>query len=393
MIPRPAFLVSPEGPQDLRREDWPADMRTEIERALAQRHYTEGRFLLAMGLALTIISMLVDYLTMPEHMAEMAMLRLTCVIPLQIAGLTLPPRLLGLQKLTIGASLIFFMLILLHGSQIAPSEATVFLAMGVVLLFGVALPVLPFGRTEQAIFALAFAVGVGLLLWLDGSDPVFVRTFLPIVGIVAGGVFIISRRVRYLELQNMVLLYQNRTRLAELSESHERLYALSTRDPLTGLANRRHFEDEFAARIATGEDNACIALMMIDLDHFKRFNDTYGHLAGDEFLQRAGEMLQELVEIEDGLVARFGGEEFIAVIPETVTGAARALAERIRERIHALPVEVEGETITGLTTSVGIAHSAADEAETLERLIERADAALYRAKDEGRDRVVVAEGR
>jgi diguanylate cyclase (GGDEF)-like protein len=158
------------------------------------------------------------------------------------------------------------------------------------------------------------------------------------------------------------------------------------RDSLTGVLNRRGFEGRWAAQAASDQPGA---LLICDLDHFKRINDQYGHPAGDQCLKRFAERAERVLP-PDALLGRFGGEEFLVYLPSADGGEAQRQAERLRAEIAAAPVVVESESIC-LTVSIGVLIGRPGSRETLAIAIARADAALYRAKSEGRNRVVIAE--
>lgn len=167
-----------------------------------------------------------------------------------------------------------------------------------------------------------------------------------------------------------------------------RLEHLATTDPLTGLLNRRALVERLTTEMERAlRYDTSVALLLVDLDHFKRVNDTHGHLAGDGVLRGVAELLTEEARSSD-LVARYGGEEFLVVLPETDDAGAAVLAERMRERVagHTFRAWEDGHTLR-LTASIGVATFPAARIESVEDLFARADAALYRAKAEGRDRV------
>jgi len=163
----------------------------------------------------------------------------------------------------------------------------------------------------------------------------------------------------------------------------------SIRDPLTGLYNRRYLEEimERETRRAV-RSNQGFGVLMIDLDHFKKFNDTYGHEAGDLVLRETAAFLLRSVRAED-IVCRFGGEEFVVILPLAELKVTLARAERIRSHLRELSVFHQGQSVGVITASVGVAELPQHGA-TAKELLEAADAALYRAKREGRDRVAVA---
>ncbi|NLI95160.1 MAG: GGDEF domain-containing protein [Synergistaceae bacterium] len=168
----------------------------------------------------------------------------------------------------------------------------------------------------------------------------------------------------------------------ELEEANAVITRLMNTDPLTGVANRRHFETVAQKALSfSRRQNIPLSLIMADIDHFKQFNDRYGHALGDEVLVAFAQMLFRSCRFED-TVCRYGGEEFLVLLPGTPLVPARAIAERLRENTEriALPGLEEG-----IRASFGVAEFLADE--TLEELVERTDKALYKAKSRGRNRV------
>ncbi len=156
-------------------------------------------------------------------------------------------------------------------------------------------------------------------------------------------------------------------------------------DPLTGLPNRRRL-DELAEPLLRDREHP-ISALMVDADHFKAINDRLGHAAGDEALCWLGSHLRVHARATD-VIARLGGEEFVLLLPNTDVDAAKQLAQRLREAVCEAPLYLAGETIK-LTVSIGVAEGRSS-SEPLHELLSRADAALYRAKAAGRDRVEVA---
>jgi diguanylate cyclase (GGDEF)-like protein len=157
-------------------------------------------------------------------------------------------------------------------------------------------------------------------------------------------------------------------------------------DALTNLHNRRWFEGALSRQMQRAQrEDRPLALLMIDIDHFKRFNDEFGHAAGDVVLQHVARHLRSRSRPTD-LVARWGGEEFVALLPDTAREEALAIAGRLRESIATLTVQLPDKSVMPpVTMSLGLACLAADE--TAERFFARADGALYRAKNAGRNRV------
>lgn len=192
---------------------------------------------------------------------------------------------------------------------------------------------------------------------------------------------------RYEELEQRMLSLQREN--LDLVVKNRLLSEVSTRDSLTGLYNRwfvlEKIDSEMNRALRHGSP---MSLLMLDIDHFKSVNDTWGHPAGDQVLQAIGKLLRESCRVYD-VPGRYGGEEFCIVLPETKTGSTHVVAERIRSRLEstALPC---GNTSIRVTASIGIAGmdlSMANEMLSPAGLINRADRALYSAKNRGRNRV------
>ena len=173
---------------------------------------------------------------------------------------------------------------------------------------------------------------------------------------------------------------------AQLLESEKRYKELSITDGLTKLYNFRHFHHNMQLEMERANRyNRSLALLMIDIDDFKRFNDTYGHLAGDQALAKTGAVIRDaLREADTGY--RYGGEEFAIILPETVGPGAVQLAERIRQDIAALPILKKANPSLNITASMGVSELQAKD--KLSEFIRRADENLYAAKTEGKNRVI-----
>lgn len=169
----------------------------------------------------------------------------------------------------------------------------------------------------------------------------------------------------------------------------ETLRSQSILDPLTGVYNRRFMEETLAREIRRAERGQReLSVLIFDLDHFKQFNDTHGHEAGDALLRELGQLLKSSIRGGD-VACRFGGEEFVLIIPETNLESARERAEELRQKTRQLTVLHRGQALGVVTMSVGVA-AYPQNGDAAEALLRAADSALYRAKSEGRDRVIVA---
>lgn len=171
---------------------------------------------------------------------------------------------------------------------------------------------------------------------------------------------------------------------------HEQLYQIAIQDGLTGLPNRRRFDDELATEFLRAKRHGRpLSLLLFDVDHFKNVNDRFGHPGGDAVLCNIGALLRARVRSGD-LAARIGGEEFAIVMPETPSEGARTLAEELRATIATAPVKLRDDQVR-VNVSVGCATRGADDRSAAD-LYGRCDAHLYRAKGLGRNRVVAEEG-
>ncbi len=168
---------------------------------------------------------------------------------------------------------------------------------------------------------------------------------------------------------------------------------LSYVDDLTGIPNRRRFKEYLKKEWERSKrTKRPISILMVDIDFFKNYNDSFGHLAGDECLRRVAEAMSKNLRKEIDLVARCGGEEFVVILPEVDASQARKVAERIRQAVLNLNIPNPGSETSGkITVSVGVASTVPQEGMSEESLVETADKALYTAKREGRNKVVCKE--
>jgi diguanylate cyclase (GGDEF)-like protein len=230
---------------------------------------------------------------------------------------------------------------------------------------------------RRAPYALTILVGFGLILLATLRDMAQDLGFIPW-----------GARTRYVGLAFLVFAVLF---LSVVADRMARLRVAASTDPLTGLSNRAGLFDRIRVELARSQRSSrSLALAVLDLDRFKDFNDRFGHLAGDRLLIAAGERLTESVRTTD-LAVRFGGEEFVLLLPEISAEEAMRCCERIREAVRGIRVF---EAEAGTTISIGIAiHEPKGGPPPSEAaLLRMADAALYRAKALGRDRVFMAEG-
>lgn len=180
----------------------------------------------------------------------------------------------------------------------------------------------------------------------------------------------------------------SKSEISNLQQSLEAIRAESLTDPLTGLGNRKYFDRSIEMAVQTALANGePLSLLMFDIDHFKSFNDSYGHLTGDQVLRLVGLSLKQTIKGQD-ITARYGGEEFAVVLPNTALRQALTVADHIRRAVMSkeLKKKSTGEILGRVTISVGVSMLKPDD--DTDSLIERADACLYAAKRNGRNRVI-----
>ncbi|WP_049696131.1 MULTISPECIES: sensor domain-containing diguanylate cyclase [Pseudomonas] len=202
--------------------------------------------------------------------------------------------------------------------------------------------------------------------------------------------------VMVLALFGWVVLRQVRERIVierALHQAHQTLKTLALTDSLTGLGNRRRLDAVFEAELRRARRQAYpVCVVMLDLDHFKAYNDRYGHGAGDQCLQRVGELLRQAAQRPADLAVRYGGEEFTLLLPDTDVRGAKVFVESLQQALRKEMMVHAGSPLGIVSFSAGIAVAEPARSEqSAQQLLEAADAALYEAKRQGRDRYAVAD--
>ncbi len=178
----------------------------------------------------------------------------------------------------------------------------------------------------------------------------------------------------------------------ELQNANRKLDKLASIDGLTGLSNRRLFDETLkkeSARMTREDKN--LGILMIDIDNFKNYNDLYGHQAGDDCLKKVASTISETVYRPGDLAARYGGEEFVVILPDTDKEGIYEVAERIKQEIESLDIEHNDSPVADhVTVSIGVAVSKVKSKDDGERIVKLADQALYQAKKNGRNQTVIA---
>ncbi len=221
------------------------------------------------------------------------------------------------------------------------------------------------------------ALGVGLLF----------------TGLLAAYIILTLRRSHELLIGQQALEHQvsERERVEEeLREANQELQVLSREDPVMGISNRRYFDEYFAQEWKrAARHKTSLSLLLGDIDHFKKYNDTFGHVAGDKCLRRIAQVLREALERPGDLVARYGGEEIALVLPSTPEVGARDLAEKLRILVSSL--SHADDNTPSITISIGYGTIVPQRNSAMEDFIRAVDGALYRAKQQGRNRTVAID--
>jgi diguanylate cyclase (GGDEF)-like protein len=372
---------------------WPAHVQRDYLAGAQSRLYREGQFLLLLGLAVGLASSLVDYWVDPAMVIHGFVLRTIFIVPATLLGFASVrmawPKMLAFS---IALSQMAFAGVLVHLANHVPPATAAQYYLATALLLGISNVIMPYALRRLIIFNAAYvAVIVATLVGHGIAEALPHVDFLITLVLVSGATLPVAYRSELLRQRNFLLTLRHSLAAQEMLEANRMLRELSERDPLTGMHNRRYFEsafDEGCKQVKPG-DNGLLALMMIDLDQFKAFNDRHGHQAGDYCLKTVGATLRAVFAANGGLAARYGGEEFIGSVRVKSVRHAEILAEEVRHAVTQLPGRSEGAPL--VTTSVGLAVVPITAKFALEDIIEMADSALYSAKRAGRDRVELIE--
>jgi diguanylate cyclase (GGDEF)-like protein len=378
-------------------DSWSADLKDAQALHMRKDEFILLRFQLVVGLVISAVTLAWDYVAVPGQFDTALAWRLLTNVPLGIFGLAVLRR--GQteeMKLVVALNLISIGVLSMFLASYGTQEVMARYTMAASFILALSCLALPFAPADLKRYALAYGLITALAgLWPNPLPPQEMGLFIVFSSLVGIPCWVIARRNWNLRARAFLLDMRDDLTRAELEQNNELLRQLSEQDPLTGMPNRRHFErvviERLEGRKAEQAWPGKLALMMIDLDHFKAFNDRHGHQAGDRCLTLAATQLQSIFPQEYGILARYGGEEFIAAVRERVPGEAMRLAERMRAAIADMLVPVRDDTKPLITTSIGVALAPADTTLDLDDLIEIADVALYTAKRAGRNRVEIIE--
>ena len=385
---------------------WPDAISNLYKQEVEDRLYREQHFLFVLGFITCLVTVALDALIAPAMVTEGAVIRILTAGPITLLGmLAAEKRWTKTLTVCVGAAPIAFVAAIIHLSFHLPPQFAASYLTATTLVLAMANVVLPFTIAQVARFSLFFIAAAIVILALGPKGALEVRSdYVLLLCVVAAATIPLAMRFEQLRQRNFLLNLRSLVTARELREANQQLQDLSEQDPLTGALNRRGFARVFDERIARfGKDAVAgrAALIMVDIDHFKHFNDTHGHQAGDTCLSMVSAAVQSIISDTGGMVARYGGEEFVAALREEFPGHAQKAAEEIREAVAGLLVPVgdehgpSGRSLVTASLGVGVGETIArrlssEDCDAMrEELIEMADAALYAAKHAGRNCVEV----
>ncbi|QKG70671.1 GGDEF domain-containing protein [Erythrobacter mangrovi] len=365
-----------------------ATLHAHIDRTLT--------FDFALVIGVMVATLAVDAIIVPLQMSLAILLKLGTVGLLGMIGLYLPVERRGARKVLLGAALIAFGCSTTTIASWSPAPESLFHMMGTVLILGTSTPVLPYTPRESGAYVAIYALATGTLYAIQHSLDAETFGILGVLVITGTAAWFLARRMWSLLMRDLLLGDLQQREMEELARANRDLQRLASHDPLTGLANRRLCSEVFAEQYAQtgGGGRNHVAVLLLDLDHFKAFNDRHGHQLGDACLKAVSDALAHTARLHNGIAARFGGEEFVVVLRVEGPLAARKVAEDLRVAIERIELALGGGNETAAcTTSIGIAVHCSDVAPDLAQLLTAADKALYAAKDGGRNRCELVEAR
>jgi diguanylate cyclase (GGDEF)-like protein len=379
---------------------FPKDLEERFEQETLKRR---SRRLWLEGLIAIILFdlfLVADYYGSHDRFRRAFVLRLLVVTPICLlvnaSVLRQPKRIFRESSIAIGACLAGLCQLYLEFDRSRVASAYVQMTVLAVVLF------VNMVMRLRLPYALATTItmlcGDVVFLWrdrmLEPGDKIFgLGLVLGVTAITLVGNYGSSREERL----NYLLHLRGELLVADLNRLNAQLLRRSESDALTGLANRRSFDTQYSElwknALTTG---APLSVVIVDVDHFKRLNDRYGHLYGDEVLKRIGSLLQQALRVKDDYAARFGGEEFVILLPRTPESAAMMVAERLRRMVELAgfpaldPSQGPYDMSIRATVSCGVACAYPTSRDKPEQLLDAADRALYQAKAQGRNMVVGA---
>jgi diguanylate cyclase (GGDEF)-like protein len=371
---------------------------TDTSDRRCRRLWLEG----LIAIALFDLFLVADFFSSQDHFRRTIVIRLLIVTPICLivnaSMLQKPSPAVRETSIAFGAGIAGLTQLYLDSNRSAATSAYAQLAVLAVILFANIVMRLRF--PYAIITSLVMLAGDVLFLQADsmqskqeevlGLGMMFAITLITLVA---------NYSANREERLNYLLGLRDEVLVKDLNRLNEQLLRRSESDALTGLANRRSFDvhfDELWKRAVVSA--TALSIIVVDVDHFKQLNDRYGHLYGDEVLRRIGSLLQQALRAKDDFAARFGGEEFVILLPATHQASAMHVAERICKMVELAgfppldPAQTPYDAGTIATVSCGVATAYPTMRGLPQRLLDAADKAMYQAKRDGRNRVVCAPG-
>ena len=372
---------------------FPRVLETEFQSNYAQRYRSHTILSGLLGVIAIFATGIVDPFWMPEAMERLWVIRIAVAMPILVVLMLSQSSLFTrfMQPIvTLGSNLFVTGLVALSVTAIEPLNHYYAGAITIVMLVVFVLSRLQFlwGLLTASLMLIQLNAGLLIFGHVDAKLLVinnalfFISATFSLIGC-----FLFERSLRQNYLQSRMLSFEK----INLEESNLRLQYLTAIDSLTQIANRRSLDmslsTEWQRAMRKGEP---IGLVMIDIDHFKLFNDTYGHQAGDECLRMVANALNDFAQRPGDIAARYGGEEFMLVLTNATAQQAKSVAVRVRDKIVEMAIPNEGSSHGKVTASFGVASTIPGQHQSSpEALMQAADQALYRAKEGGRNRVCV----
>ena len=374
-------------------------VKYQVRRAIMVQLYTHASFSLpCLGLLAISWSLLFhDYLPASESLGWLGLVLLLLLgrwwhlrwRQPRLAELPLPVL---ERELFVGVtitSIVWALGVLLYMDKLPDTYRAAMMMLSSLILTGSA--IMLFG-SRRSLYGAVLPLGLAMLFELGGGN----EQERIVSCMLAGYLFVflptLLRRLRRDQVASLYHSFSNAELVAELKAVSEHLKLTSRLDGLTGIANRAHLDDSLArAWRRCHRARAPLSLVLVDVDYFKQFNDHYGHQLGDQCLQQVASLLAEVLRREDDLAARYGGEEFALLLPCTTMQGAIQIAEQVRTALSALGIPHHKSRVSGrVSCSFGVATLVPDSHHSIADLVQKADAALYQAKHNGRDRIEVA---
>lgn len=386
--------------KSLSRLRFPAELEQQFVHDSAPRRLRY--FLLSGLLSLFVFNgfLLVDYLMAPDVFWLAFKIRVGMFTPFAVIALVsvwlkreqMSPQvstLVGEYLVVISGSLAAASLAYILSNSRAVTSQYYHVGLMVVIMYGNMVQRLRFWYAV-AFSVTVYAIHIGGVMMVPAFNTRLIVPMAMLIGATMAFTLMANYALERDERRQYLLSLRRKHLLQDLGDVQQRLQQLSRVDSLTGLFNRRHFQQYLSQTWQRAlHDHASVAVLMLDVDHFKPYNDRYGHPVGDQCLIQIAQAMQDSLRRPGDLVARYGGEEFIAVLPGADKDTAHQAAERIREAIIKLAIPHEASaTADTVTASIGVISCRAREAVHEQDLIAAADSALYKAKEAGRNRVV-----